>query len=284
ISTSAGPNDTASVSNFRISASNLDGVGAADERVITFRITAKIEHAAFAAPATVDNQGEMKVAFRGGPATTIPSQDPDKPDDADFLTGVKTSITIDLSKCNPPPPPPSKECFKVERGTVDCVPGGGAFIYHMPIGPEMAGKWVQLSTTTPGITIATDTQQVPAGGGVLNWKIIGASPGEAIHLVVTGIDTYAGPKEGWGLCCTQEIDIDIPRDLRCPPQKQPDLKVEKWAEVPRCTMSGGCDFTITVTNVGDAPYNGKIVLDEVTLPAGSALSSGPNPPWVCAPG
>ncbi|TIP15509.1 MAG: hypothetical protein E5X90_17865, partial [Mesorhizobium sp.] len=77
ISTSAGPNDTASVSNFRISASNLDGVGAADERVITFRITAKIEHAAFAAPATVDNQGEMKVAFRGGPATTIPSQDPD---------------------------------------------------------------------------------------------------------------------------------------------------------------------------------------------------------------
>ncbi|MDG4891653.1 hypothetical protein [Mesorhizobium sp. WSM4887] len=284
ISTSAGPNDTASVSNFRISASNLDGVGAADERVITFRITAKIEHAAFAAPATVDNQGEMKVAFRGGPATTIPSQDPDKPDDADFLTGVKTSITIDLSKCNPPPPPPSKECFKVERGTVDCVPGGGAFIYHMPVGPEMAGKWVQLSTTTPGITIATDTQQVPAGGGVLNWKIIGASPGEAIHLVVIGIDTYAGPKEGWGLCCTQEIDIDIPRDLRCPPQKQPDLKVEKWAEVPRCTMSGGCDFTITVTNVGDAPYNGKIVLDEVTLPAGSALSSGPNPPWVCAPG
>ncbi|PBC05282.1 DUF11 domain-containing protein [Mesorhizobium sp. WSM3860] len=284
ISTSAGPNDTASVSNFRISASNLDGVGAADERVITFRVTAKIDHAAFAAPATIDNQGEMKVAFRGGPATTIPSHDPDKPDDGDFLTGVKTSITIDLSKCNPPPPPPGKECFKVDRGTVDCVPGGGAFIYHMPVGPEMVGKWVQLSTTTPGITIAPDTQQVPAGGGVLNWKIIGASPGEAIHLVVTGIDTYAGPKEGWGLCCTQEIDIDIPRDLRCPPEKQPDLKVEKWAEVPRCTMSGGCDFTITVTNVGDASYNGKIVLDEVTLPAGSVLSSGPNPPWVCAPG
>ncbi|MDX8466674.1 hypothetical protein RFM26_13360 [Mesorhizobium sp. VK23B] len=284
ISTSAGPNDTTSVSNFRISASNLDGVGAADERVITFRITAKIDHAAFPAPATVDNQGLMEVAFRGGPATTIPSQDPDKPDDGDFLTGVKTSIKIDLTKCNPPPPPPGKECFKVERGTVDCVPGGGAFIYHMPVGPEMGGKWVQVSTTTPGITIVPDTQQVPAGGGVLNWKIIGASPGETIHLVVTGIETYAGPKEGWSLCCTQTIDIVIPRDLRCPPEKQPDLKVEKWAEVPRCTMAGGCDFTITVTNVGDAPYNGKIVLDEVTLPAGSVLSSGPNPPWVCAPG
>ncbi|AZO26485.1 hypothetical protein ABID26_003604 [Mesorhizobium shonense] len=283
ISTSAGPDDTTTVSNFRISASNLDGVGPANERVITFRIAAKIDHAAFPAPATVDNQGEMKVALRGGPATTIPSQDPDKPDDGDFLTGVKTSIKIDLSKCNPPPPPPGKECFKVERGTVDCVPGGGAFIYHMPVGPEMGGKWVQVSTTTPGITIVPDTQQVPAGGGVLNWKIIGASPGDAIHLVVTGIDTYAGPKEGWGLCCTQTIDIVIPRDLRCPPEKQPDLKVEKWAEVPRCTMAGGCDFTITVTNVGDGPYNGKIVLDEVTLPAGSVVTSGPNPPWVCAP-
>ncbi|MDX8498424.1 hypothetical protein RFM99_08320 [Mesorhizobium sp. VK4C] len=283
ISTSAGPDDTTTVSNFRISASNLDGVGPANERVITFRIAAKIDHAAFPAPAMVDNQGEMKVALRGGPATTIPSQDPDKPDDGDFLTGAQTSIKIDLSKCNPPPPPPGKECFKVERGTVDCVPGGGAFIYHMPVGPEMGGKWVQVSTTTPGITIVPDTQQVPAGGGVLNWKIIGASPGDAIQLVVTGIDTYAGPKEGWGLCCTQTIDIVIPRDLRCPPEKQPDLKVEKWAEVPRCTMAGGCDFTITVTNVGDGPYNGKIVLDEVTLPAGSVLTSGPNPPWVCAP-
>ncbi|WFP63385.1 hypothetical protein [Mesorhizobium sp. WSM4904] len=282
IGTSADPNDTASVTNFRISASNLDGAGAANERVITFRITAKIDHAAFPAPATADNQGLIEVAFRGGPATTIPSQDPDKPDDGDFLTGVKTSIKIDLTKCNPPPP--AKECFKVERGTVDCVPGGGAFIYHMPVGPEMGGKWVQVSTTTPGITIVPDTQQVPAGGGVLNWKIIGASPGEAVHLVVTGIDSHAGPKEGWGLCCTQEIDIVIPRDLKCPPEKQPDLKVEKWAGVPRCTMAGGCDFTITVTNVGDGPYNGKIVLDEVTLPAGSMLSSGPNPPWVCVPG
>ncbi|TGQ52278.1 hypothetical protein EN855_035910, partial [Mesorhizobium sp. M1C.F.Ca.ET.212.01.1.1] len=101
-------------------------------------------------------QGEIKVSLRAGPATTIPSQDPNKPDDGDFLTGVKTSIRIDPTKCNPPPPPPSKECFKVERGTVDCVPGGGAFIYHMPVAPEMGGKWVQVSTTTPGVIIAPD--------------------------------------------------------------------------------------------------------------------------------
>ncbi|MBZ9738084.1 MULTISPECIES: DUF11 domain-containing protein [unclassified Mesorhizobium] len=286
ISTSANPNDTATVSDFRLSAADLDGAGAANERVITFQITAKIDHAAFPSPTTVDNQGLIKVSNEAGTGTIIPSQDPGKPDDGDYKTGAKTSIRIDLTNCDKRPPPPTDhECFKVERGTVDCVPGGGAFIYHMPVGPEMGGKWVQVSTTSPGITIIPDTQKVPAGGGVLNWKIVGASPGDVIHLVVTGIETYAGPKEGWGLCCTQTIDIIIPRDQRCPPKdKEPDLKVEKHADVTRCTMGGGCDFTIRVTNVGTAPYNGKIVLDEVTLPAGSTLDSGPNPPWVCAPG
>lgn len=282
ISTSASPNDTAEVSDFRISAADLAGLGIPNERVINFHITAKIDHAAFPAPTTVDNEGTVKVTIGGGTGTIIPSQDPGQPNPGNFLTGVKTAIKIDVTRCNPPPP--QHECFKVERGTVDCVPGGGAFIYHMPVGPEMGGKWVQLSTTTPGITIIPDTQQVPAGGGVLNWKIIGASPGETIHIIVTGINSYAGPKEGWGLCCTQTIDIVIPPDLKCPPRdREPDLKVEKHADVPRCTMAGGCDFTIRVTNVGTAPYNGKIVLDEVTLPAGSTIDSGPNAPWVCTP-
>lgn len=82
--------------------------------------------------------------------------------------------------------------------------------------------------------------------------------------------------------------IDLPlcpegrRDRTCR-DREPDLKVEKRADVRRCSMAGGCDFIITVSNVGDAPYHGKIVLDEVTLPAGSVLDSGPNAPWVCAP-
>ncbi len=147
------------------------------------------------------------------------------------------------------------------------MPGGGAFIYHMPVGPELGGKWVQLRTTTPGITVAPMLQIVPLGGGVLNWTITGALPGDVVHLIVTGIETYAGPEEGVGLCCTQTIDIVIPPDLECPPERgEPDIKVEKRADVARCTPEGGCDFTIRVTNVGDAPYNGPIVLDEVTAP------------------
>ena len=61
ISTSANPNDTATVSDFRLSATDLDGAGAPNERVITFKITAKIDHAAFPAPTIVDNQGMIKV-------------------------------------------------------------------------------------------------------------------------------------------------------------------------------------------------------------------------------
>jgi hypothetical protein len=84
------------------------------------------------------------------------------------------------------------------------------------------------------------------------------------------------------------FEIDLPlcpegRHDRTCRDREPDLKVEKRADVRRCSMGGGCDFTITVTNVGDAPYHGKIVLDEVTLPAGSVLDSGPNAPWACAP-
>ena len=134
------------------------------------------------------------------------------------------------------------------------MPGGGAFIYNMTVGAEMAGKWVQVESTTPGVTVAEGPQQVPLGGGVLSWTIVGALPGDVVHLIVTGIETYAGPEEGVGLCCTQTVDIVIPEDLECPPEdKEPDIKVEKRADVARCTLEGGCDFTIRVTNVGDAP-------------------------------
>ncbi|WP_429097665.1 hypothetical protein [Aminobacter sp. BE322] len=285
IGTTANPNDTATIADFRLSATDLDGVGGPNERYVDIRITALIDQAAFPAPAVVDNQGFVKLSAGPG-SVEIPSHDPSKPDDGDFRTGEKTSIRIDVTDCEPPPPPPpgdKEACFKVERGDVDCVPGGGVYIYNMPVGPELAGRWVQLRTTTPGVTIDPPLQLVPPGGGVLNWKIEGAGPGDVVHLIVTGIETYPGPEEGVGLCCTQIIDIVIPPDLQCPPEKRPDIKIEKRADVARCTPEGGCDFTIRVSNAGDAPYNGKIVLDEVTLPGNAAIDSGPNAPWTCVP-
>jgi hypothetical protein len=287
VSTTGTPDDTVTIEDFRLSGTDLDGDGLLDRRYFDVIITAKIDLAAFPAATTVDNQGFVTLARPGASAIEIPSHDPALPDDGDFLTGKPTRIGIDVTDCEPPPPPPpggDEACFEVETGDVDCVPGGGAFIYNMPVGADMAGKWVQLRTTTPGITVAPAAQLVPAGGGVLAWTITGALPGDVVHLIVTGIETYAGPEEGVGLCCTQTVDLVIPDDLDCPDERgEPDIKVEKRADVATCTVEGGCNFTITVSNVGDAPYNGKIVLDEVTLPGNATIDSGPNPPWVCAP-
>lgn len=286
VSTTSSTNDTMTISDFRLSGTDLDGSGPISERYIDVRITARIDHAAFPAPAIVANQAFVTINPPGGSSVEVPSRNPAVPDDGDSSTGVPTRITIDVSDCTPPPPPPGgrEECFKVDTGTVDCVPGGGAFIYHMPVGAEMAGKWVQVNSTTPGVTVAPSPQLVPAGGGILNWTITGANPGDVVHLVVTGIEPYAGPEEGFGLCCTQTVDIVIPPDLKCPPrEKEPDIKVEKRADVTRCEKDGGCDFTITVTNAGDGDYNGPIVLDEVTMPGNATVDSGPNAPWACAP-
>jgi len=288
IGATADPGDTALLEDFRLSTVDLDGSGEVGERYIEVRITAKIDPGAFPAPAIVDNQAWVNISVPGAPTVHIPSHDPAKPDDGDFLTGDMTSILVDLTGCEPPPPPgggdPEEACFKVETGDVDCTPFAGTYVYHMTVGADLAGKWVQVHSTNPGVTVAEGPQLVPAGGGVLDWTIHGAGPGDVIHLVVTGIDTYAGPAEGVGLCCTQTVDIVIPPDLDCPDQRgEPDLKVEKRADVPHCTAEGGCEFTITVTNVGDAPYNGKIVLEEVTAPGSATVESGPNAPWTCVP-
>ncbi len=287
IGTTADPNDTAEIKDFRLTIDDVDGSGEPDERVVNIRIVAKIDPLAFPAPTAIDNQGWVNVSRPGGAMIHLPSHNPALPDDGDFMTGEKTTITVDLTGCEPPPPPPGGEapCFEVVVGEVDCVPGGGAFTYHMPVGPDLAGKWVQVRTTTPGVTVGPGPQLVPAGGGVLDWTITGAAPGDTVTLIVTGIETYAGPAEGVGLCCSQTVEIEIPADLDCPDEKkEPDLQVAKKGDVAFCTKEGGCDYTVTVTNVGDGAYNGKIVLEDVTGPASATVSSGPNAPWTCLPG
>ncbi|RLP27809.1 EB domain-containing protein [Mesorhizobium sp. YM1C-6-2] len=287
VSTTTNPNDTVKLEDIRLSTSDLDGSGEIDRRYIDVFITAKIDHAAFPAPAVVANQAFATITRVEGIVVEVPSHDPALPDDGDISTGEPTEISIDVTRCEPPPPPPppgDEACFEVDRGEVDCVPGGGAFIYHMPVGPELGGKWVQLRTTTPGVIVAPLSQLAPIGGGVLNWTITGALPGDVVHLIVSGIETYAGPEEGVGLCCSQVIDIVIPEDIECPPDEgEPDIKVEKRADDARCTPEGPCDFTIRVTNVGDEPYNGPIVLEEVTGPGAAPVVSGPNAPWACPP-
>ncbi len=285
ISTTTTANDTASISDFRLSPVDLDGDGAADMRLFRVKIKAKIDHAAFPAATQIDNQAVLVATRPVGPSVEMMSHDPAKPDDGDFRTGEKTRITIDVTKCTPPDggDTPEEACFKVETGTVDCdKDGAGAFIYNMTVGADMAGKVIELTTTNPGVMIAPAAQVVPAGGGVLVWTITGAMPGDVVQLVVVGTEIFSGPEEGWGICCTQTIEIKIPDNLDCP-KKRPDIRIEKKADVKTCTPDGGCKFTIRVSNVGDGPYNGPIVLNEVTLPYAATIDGGPNAPWTCAP-
>ncbi|WP_244468012.1 DUF11 domain-containing protein [Nitratireductor soli] len=293
VGTTATTDDSLSLADFRLSATDLNGDGSLTERYIDIKITARIDQAAFPAVVNVDNQAMVSVikADDGTVLGTMPSHDPAVPDDGDWKTGEPTTIAIDVTDCEPPPPPPppgdgpEEACFSVETGEVDCVPGGGAYIYRMHVGPEMGGRVVAVGSPTPGIVVDPPDQLVPAGGGTLEWEITGALPGDTVRLVVTGIETYAGPAEGVGLCCSQVVDIEIPEDLDCPPddEGEPDIKVEKRADEATCEIDGSCDFTIRVSNAGDAPYTGKIVLDEVTTPGSATVVTGPNAPWTCLP-
>lgn len=288
VSTTASHDDTLAIEDIRLSAFDLDGDGSATTRSFSVRITAKIDRAAFPVPAIVDNQAEIVITPAGGTGAAALSHNPALPDDGDWQTGQATGITIDLTDCPPPPPPPpggEEACFKVDTGTVDCTPGGAAFVYNMSVGAELGGKVIQLKTTTPGITVAPAAQVVPAGGGVLAWTIHGAAPGDVIRLIAVGIDSYVGPAEGVGLCCTQEIELVIPDDIDCPDgEGTPDIRIDKRADDASCTREGPCDFTIRATNVGDGAYSGRIVLEEVTSPGHAAVIAGPNAPWTCLPG
>ena len=103
ISTTTNPDDTGTLTDFRLSLTDLDGSGPVDERYIDIKITARIDQAAFPGPTLVDNQGVITATSAGGAPTELLSQDPAQPDDGDPRTGVKTSVLIDVTGCKRAP-------------------------------------------------------------------------------------------------------------------------------------------------------------------------------------
>ncbi len=277
--------DTVQISDFRLSADDLDGSGG-DRRELRLVVTAQLDPGAFAAPTVTLNQAGITASLKGG-TTILVSHDPALPDDGTPETGEKTKVVIDLTGCDRTPPggTPPEPCFKLVDGEIDCDRNGlGDFTYRLPMGPEMAGQTVELESLTPGITIAPASQVVPAGGGMLEWTISGASPGDTVELMITGIQSTGAPVEGLGLCCTQRITIVIPEDIRCPEPGTPDIKVVKRAVDTICRRDGSCDFVVRVSNAGTAPYTGPIAIEDVTGPGNGTIVSGPNAPWTCLPG
>jgi hypothetical protein len=76
-------------------------------------------------------------------------------------------------------------------------------------------------------------------------------------------------------CCPRDTNWN-PRSKVCEPRQpgRPDLKVVKTVKDKHCGTAtlGACSFEIVVTNVGDAPYTGPIVIGDIMVSAGSAAS------------
>ncbi len=164
------------------------------------------------------------------------------------------------------------------------MPGGGAFIYHMPVGPELGGKWVQLRTTTPGIIVApaVAARSDRRRRAQLDDHRRSARRRRASHRLRHRDLCRAGGRRRPLLLADRRHRH--PARPRMPAgQASPTSRSRSAPTMQRCTPEGRCDFTIRVTNVGDAPYNGPIVLDEVTAPGNAPVVSGPNAPWVCPP-
>ena len=268
-------------------------------------IDARIDRAAFAAPATVDNQAVLEISTPTGPYATIGSHDPAHPEDADEFNGTPTSLSIDMTGCgssasvqgtasssttqfglarpNAPTPVGGDACFKLVEGELLCSPiGNGTYVYRMPFGPEMSGRTVEFMPGTPGVFVDPPMAVVPNGGGVVEWTIHGARPGMTLHFSTVGHEVTAGATDGWGVCCTQLVEIVVPV-ADCPRREQPKLEVQKQAVPGRCDPgAAACTFRITLTNRGDAPHVGELSFTDDIMGGQARLAAPPAAPWQCS--
>ena len=288
-STVSNPNDHFMTNGVKFSANKKDGDGDADARSWTITAIFKIKAAEFPVPKIKANQAKLKVTTPFS-TVTAKSHNPALPEPADWKDGKTTKFSVDLSDCDTPGDgggdPVGEPCIKLEKGEVECKGGPvGNLTYKMPVGPELAGTTIELTSLTPGVVVNPAFQVVPPGGGVLEWDLIGATKGMTVHLLTNNVK-QVGPADidGVATCCTEEIIIDIPEDIPCDEEeKEPDLEVEKVALDAVCDKNAGdCTFLIRVKNVGDKKFEGPLALDEWQIPEKANIVAGPNPTWNCS--
>ncbi|MEP3280133.1 MAG: hypothetical protein ABJO38_27215, partial [Stappiaceae bacterium] len=285
ISTSANPNDTLTLADFRLTGLDQDGDPA--NRTIVVTAYAEINPDG-AAGEFVDNQAFIDLSTVDG-VLTLPSHDPALPDDGSVLTGDPTRVDLYVDpECDDTPgddTPGGDDgiCLQLEEGEIECDEAlPGALLYKMPVTEDMEGETIEIVSLTPGVTIAPGAQFVAPGTTELLWSILGATPGTTVKLLVNNVEVIASDPDGYALCCSTVIEIEIPEEFPCL-DKSPDLSLEKKADTSVCDPEGPCDFTITVKNVGDAPYTGPVVIDEWQIgDIANLLSWGPAG-WNCGP-
>ena len=291
IGTTADPNDTAKLENFRLSGTDLDGSGEADLRYVSFKIVAKIDHAAFPAPTIVDNQGWINLQRAAGPVMHMPSHDPNEPDDGKALTGEKTSIKIDVTDCEPPPPPPGdgEECFKVETGDVDCVPGGGAYGGGLAqaggTGSVTRCVFIANQALAPGGGIAAGGAFFHDGGGVFGLHPLRPTFGTGGGMIVTlgdldgdsDLDLVAGnyPRPNH-LSATETVWLNDGRAVFSPHPVVPAFGGGSTLDVELGDLDGDGDRDALVVNHHNEPET--VWLNDGT----GAFAPHPTAPWLPA--
>jgi hypothetical protein len=237
------------------------------------------------------NAGDFKLTNQAAltvqslPGQTLKSDDPTTP-----AQGDATTINIPVAEV--------KKCLGLSdsggqtpnclsgKAEVTCGPTPGT--YTITLHPQgvngVVPSVLQVSTSTPGISLVPANASILVVGGVAHVTVVGANPGQAITLEVAGSATGQGSSAGLDQCCNGKVEIVIPKDLDC---DKPIVKVEKICD-PAVLKPGPTDVPvyeahckIRVTSTG--PITTPIHLTE-TPPAGATITAiTPPAPWVCAP-
>ncbi|MDE2446062.1 MAG: hypothetical protein KGO94_07775, partial [Alphaproteobacteria bacterium] len=229
----------------------------------------------------ITNQAALTAQSLSG--QTFKSDDP-----ATAAQGDATAINIpvaEVKKCLGVTDNTTPNCLKATP-EVSCGPRPGT--YTITLHPQgvngVVPSVLQVSTTTPGISLVPANASIPVIGGIARVTVVGATPGQAISLDIMGSATGQGSSQGLDQCCNGKVEIIIPKDLDC---DKPIVKVEKICE-PAELRPGPTDkpfyearCKIRVSSTG--PITTPINLSE-TPPAGATITAiTPPAPWVCAP-
>lgn len=200
-----------------------------------------------------------------------------------------TAVHVDPAKV--------KECLNThtDGGTPNCLKatpdvscGPTKGTYTITLHPQgvngVIPSVLQVSTTTPGISLVPANASILVTGGVAHVTVVGATPGQAISLDVAGTAIGQGSSQGIDQCCNGKVEIVIPKDLDCDKDKV-DIAIHKDGATSPPRDVPWYSFDLKMTNEGKAftAAPGQLTVTE-HVPAGMKFTAiTPSAGWTCLP-